>query len=107
MQTSTEGFGGLGGILHHSMAARGWIVFSPNYRGSNNLGRAYQRAIINDAGEGPGRDVMAGIAAVKARGVTDEHRIAVSGWSYGGVHDYVAHRPLSRLGSRRGGGGGD
>jgi len=66
------------------MAARDWVVFSPNYRGSNNMGRKFQRAVINDAGDGPARDVMAGIAAVKARGFIDENRIAVSGWSYGG-----------------------
>ncbi len=66
------------------MAAKGWLVFQPNYRGSDNLGSAYQGAIRNDAGEGPGRDVMAGIEALKARGIVDETRMAVSGWSYGG-----------------------
>lgn len=66
------------------MAARGWVVFQPNYRGSDQLGSAYQRAINNDAGAGPGRDVMAGVAAVKTRGFVDESRVAVSGWSYGG-----------------------
>jgi len=59
-------------------------VFSPNYRGSDNLGNAYQRAIFNDAGDGPGRDVMAGIAALVRLGVVDTTRIGVSGWSYGG-----------------------
>lgn len=66
------------------MAAKGWLVFQPNYRGSDNLGGAYQRAIVNDAGEGPGRDVMAGIEAVKQKGIVDDTRMAVSGWSYGG-----------------------
>jgi dipeptidyl aminopeptidase/acylaminoacyl peptidase len=66
------------------LAARGYLVFEPNYRGSDNLGNAYQRAIVNDAGEGPGRDVMAGLAAVKRRVLVDAERIAVSGWSYGG-----------------------
>ena len=66
------------------MAARGWVVFQPNYRGSDNLGAAYSRAIRNDAGEGPGRDVWAGLEAVKKRGFVDESRIGVSGWSYGG-----------------------
>ncbi len=32
----------------------------------------------------PGRDVMAGVAALKARGIIDETKMAVSGWSYGG-----------------------
>jgi dipeptidyl aminopeptidase/acylaminoacyl peptidase len=65
-------------------ASQGWIVFQPNYRGSDNVGNAYQSAIFNDAGDGPGRDVMAGVAAVRKRGVVDEARVAVSGWSYGG-----------------------
>ena len=66
------------------LAAKGWLVFQPNYRGSDNLGNTYQRAITNDAGAGPGRDVMAGMAVIKARGIVDTTRMAVSGWSYGG-----------------------
>ncbi|MBK8726198.1 MAG: S9 family peptidase [Holophagaceae bacterium] len=66
------------------LAAKGFLVFNPNYRGSDNLGNAYAKAIINDAGEGPGRDVMAGVEALKARGIVDEARMVVSGWSYGG-----------------------
>ena len=66
------------------MAAQGWVVFQPNYRGSDNFGNDYARAIRSDAGDGPGRDVMAGLAAVKQRGFVDESRIGVSGWSYGG-----------------------
>ena len=70
--------------LPHLMAARGWVVFSPNYRGSDNRGNAFQRAIFNDAGAGPGRDVMAGLAEVRKKGFVDPSRIGVSGWSYGG-----------------------
>jgi dipeptidyl aminopeptidase/acylaminoacyl peptidase len=66
------------------MAAKGWLVFQPNYRGSDNLGRQFQGAIGGDAGAGPGRDVMAGIETIKKRGYVDETRLAVSGWSYGG-----------------------
>jgi dipeptidyl aminopeptidase/acylaminoacyl peptidase len=66
------------------LAARGYLVFSPNYRGSDNLGNAYQHAIFNDAGAGPDRDVMAGLETLKAKGIVDENRIAVTGWSYGG-----------------------
>ena len=77
---STTAFSPLGQLL----AAHGHLVFQPNYRGSDNLGNAYQRAIFNDAGDGPGRDVMAGLDAVKKRGIVDEGHVAVSGWSYGG-----------------------
>ncbi|MGH8199322.1 MAG: S9 family peptidase [Steroidobacteraceae bacterium] len=77
---STEDFNALPQLL----AAQGYVVFSPNYRGSDNLGNAYQRAIYNDAGDGPGRDVMAGLQALEHRGFIDASRVAVSGWSYGG-----------------------
>ena len=71
-------------LLPQVMATHGYVVFEPNYRGSDNLGNAYQRAIWNDAGDGPGRDVIAGIDAVKKLGIVDESKIAVTGWSYGG-----------------------
>jgi dipeptidyl aminopeptidase/acylaminoacyl peptidase len=66
------------------MATHGYVVFSPNYRGSDNLGNAYQHAIWNDAGDGPGRDVVAGIDALKKLGFIDANKIGVTGWSYGG-----------------------
>ena len=65
-------------------AAQGWMVFEPNYRGSDNLGNAYNAAILNDAGKGPGEDVMAGLAQLEKAGAVDHDHIAVSGWSYGG-----------------------
>jgi dipeptidyl aminopeptidase/acylaminoacyl peptidase len=71
-------------FLPQFMAAQDCVVFEPNYRGSENLGNAYTRAIWNDAGDGPGRDVMAGIDALKKLGFVDESKIGVSGWSYGG-----------------------
>jgi dipeptidyl aminopeptidase/acylaminoacyl peptidase len=65
-------------------AAQGWMVFEPNYRGSDNFGNLYQAAIWNDAGQGPGEDVMAGLAVLEKGGAVDVDHIAVSGWSYGG-----------------------
>ncbi|MBV9270517.1 MAG: S9 family peptidase [Candidatus Eremiobacteraeota bacterium] len=65
-------------------ASHGYLVFEPNYRGSTNLGDAYERAITFDAGDGPGQDVMSGLAAVERLGIVDTARIGVSGWSYGG-----------------------
>jgi len=66
------------------LAARGFVVFQPNYRGSDNLGNAFQRAIAASPGDGIGKDVMAGIEALKKRGGIDPARIGVSGWSFGG-----------------------
>ena len=70
--------------LAQLLAAQGWVIFEPNYRGSDNLGNAFQAAIWNDAGAGPGRDVMAGVKELEKRGFIDPARMAVSGWSYGG-----------------------
>ena len=70
--------------LTQLLSAAGFLVFEPNYRGSTNLGDAYQHAIFRDTGEGPGQDVMAGLAAVEKLGIVDTNRIGVSGWSYGG-----------------------
>lgn len=80
MAASTEAFSLWGQLI----AARGYVVFQPNYRGSDNMGYEFQKAVFNDAGAGPGRDVMAGLEEVKKRGFIDDSRIAVSGWSYGG-----------------------
>jgi dipeptidyl aminopeptidase/acylaminoacyl peptidase len=80
MSASVERFNPLPQLL----ASHGFVVFEPNYRGSDHLGNAYQKAIIKDWGAGPGKDVMVGVEAVKQRGFVDEARIAVTGWSYGG-----------------------
>lgn len=77
---SKQSFSRLGQL----MAARGWVVFQPNYRGSDNLGNEYQIAVVGDAGAGPGRDVMAGVDMLTAQPFIDSSRMAVTGWSYGG-----------------------
>jgi len=70
--------------LPQVLANEGYFVFEPNYRGSDNFGSEYKTAIVEDAGAGPGRDVMAGLEKLKATGMIDIDRIGVSGWSYGG-----------------------
>jgi dipeptidyl aminopeptidase/acylaminoacyl peptidase len=70
--------------LSKLMASEGWIVFQPNYRGSDNLGNAFQASIVGDAGAGPGRDVMAGVTMLRQQPYVDKTRTAVTGWSYGG-----------------------
>jgi dipeptidyl aminopeptidase/acylaminoacyl peptidase len=77
---SNEGFS----ARVHLLASRGWIVFQPNYRGSDNRGNAFQRAIAANPGPGIDMDVMSGIRALVRRGGVDTTRIGVSGWSFGG-----------------------
>jgi dipeptidyl aminopeptidase/acylaminoacyl peptidase len=80
MMYSNVGFQRLAQLL----STAGFLVFQPNYRGSTNLGDAYEHSMYRDTGDGPGNDVMAGLAAVEKLGIVDEDRIGVSGWSYGG-----------------------
>ncbi len=65
-------------------ANKGYFVFEPNYRGRDNLGSKYKLAIAQDAGAGPGRDVMAGVTKLIGTGMIDSAKMAVTGWSYGG-----------------------
>lgn len=98
MSASTVALGEFEGAFAQLLAAQGWLVFRPNYRGSASNGARFQTAIINDMGDGPGRDVMAGVAALEARGIVDTQRMAVSGWSYGGYMTVwlAAHYPVWR-----------
>lgn len=67
------------------IAARGYIVFAPNYRGSDDDGNAFLLAVVGDTVDGPSADIMSGLAAVKALPQADATRVAVCGWSYGGL----------------------
>jgi dipeptidyl aminopeptidase/acylaminoacyl peptidase len=71
-------------LMPQILAAHGWMVFEPNYRGSDNSGNAFYASIFKDAGQGPGEDVMSGVAYLRGRGLIDPARMAVTGWSYGG-----------------------
>lgn len=66
-------------------AAQGWIVFQPNYRGSSGQGNRYQKAILGDLVKGSGDDVLAGVDKVVATRPIDRKRVALTGWSWGGV----------------------
>jgi dipeptidyl aminopeptidase/acylaminoacyl peptidase len=72
------------GPLRNLFAARGFLVFEPNYRGSDNLGTAHEHAIYRDPGAGPDSDVISGIRMLEAKGIVDSSRIAAVGHSYGG-----------------------
>lgn len=78
---SLTGFSGFAQVL----AAHGWIVFQPNYRGSDNLGMEFARTTVPHIASVPGNDIEAGLAAVLKMGFVDSTRIGVSGWSEGGL----------------------
>jgi dipeptidyl aminopeptidase/acylaminoacyl peptidase len=66
------------------LAANGMSVFYCNPRGSEGYGRAFSEANLRDWGEGPTRDVLAGVDALVDDGLADPDRLGVTGGSYGG-----------------------
>ncbi|MGA8535455.1 MAG: prolyl oligopeptidase family serine peptidase, partial [Candidatus Tumulicola sp.] len=85
VSTSTWDLAGIEGPMRQVLAKRGYFVFRPNYRGSDNLGDAFLQAIVGDVTSGPGRDNLAAVDALRQTGMFDESRIFVSGWSGGGL----------------------
>ena len=66
------------------LAAQGYAVFMPNYRGSGGRGVAFSKADHRDLGGREFDDVLDGITALHQRGVADSLRVGISGTSYGG-----------------------
>jgi len=66
------------------LAAAGFVVLQPNYRGSQGRGVAYSKADHDDLGGKEFEDVLAGIDQLAARGLVDPRRVGTGGWSYGG-----------------------
>jgi dipeptidyl aminopeptidase/acylaminoacyl peptidase len=71
--------------LAQAIAAHGYIVLQPNYRGSDDAGNDFMYAIYRNSVEGPSEDILAALAAAKALPEADPARVAVTGWSYGGL----------------------
>jgi len=66
------------------MAANGYMVLQPNFRGSIGRGEKFTRANQNDWGNGDYKDDMSGVQSVVDRGWADPDRLGAFGWSYGG-----------------------
>ena len=66
------------------LAARGYAVLRPNYRGSAGYGNAFRRDVVNNYFNNMHLDVMAGVDAVIKSGIADPEKLAVMGWSAGG-----------------------
>jgi len=68
----------------HVYAARGYLSFFPNFRGSSNYGAAFASANVGDLGGGDYQDVLSGVDYIIQRGLADPERLAIKGYSYGG-----------------------
>ena len=66
------------------LAANGFAVLQPNFRGSTGKGLAFAQANKNAWGKGDFEDCMTGVDAMIAAGIADPDRLGAFGWSYGG-----------------------
>jgi dipeptidyl aminopeptidase/acylaminoacyl peptidase len=65
-------------------SAMDYFVLMPNPRGSYGQGERFTQANRKDFGYGDLRDILAGVDAVEKKYPVDDHRVGVTGWSYGG-----------------------
>ena len=66
------------------LAAAGFAVFLPNYRGSTGRGQAFTRLNVGDPAGAEFEDIVLGVDHCVALGVAVPGRIGVTGASYGG-----------------------
>lgn len=71
--------------LTQLFAANGYAVLLPNPRGSTGYGQDYCKAIFADWGNKDFQDDMAMVDYAIAQGIADPDKLAVGGWSYGGM----------------------
>jgi dipeptidyl aminopeptidase/acylaminoacyl peptidase len=77
-------------FLRQWLATKGYAELQVNYRGSSGRGQDYSKAIFGDWGDKEVLDLQAAVDKAIAMGVADSNRMAVTGWSYGGIlTDYM------------------
>jgi len=72
------------------LAAQGYLVVNPNYRGSNGRGRDFARAIYAKWGTLEIQDIHTVMDALVEQGLADPDRLGIGGWSYGGINTNFA-----------------
>lgn len=72
------------------LSNQGYVVFQPNYRGSQGLGKDYWMAGDNKWGYEMQDDVEDGVQALVDQGIADPEKLAIFGWSYGGYSAFAA-----------------
>lgn len=69
----------------HIFGGLGYAVLGPNYRGSTGYGDRLLRGLMGEVGDGEHLDIMSGVDFVIKNAGIDPERMAVRGWSWGGV----------------------
>lgn len=80
----TKSFNASWGGFPQIYAGSGYAVFMPNFRGSSNYGAKFAQSNAKLVGKVDYEDILSGIDELVKRGLADESKLAVAGWSYGG-----------------------
>jgi dipeptidyl aminopeptidase/acylaminoacyl peptidase len=67
------------------LAQNGYVVLTPNYRGSTGYGEKFRNLNVEDSGGGEVEDVAAGAQYLVSQGLADKDRIGIGGGSHGGT----------------------
>jgi dipeptidyl aminopeptidase/acylaminoacyl peptidase len=67
------------------LAQHGYVVLTPNYRGSTGYGEKFRNLNVEDSGGGEVDDVAAGAEYLVAQGLADKDHIGIGGGSHGGT----------------------
>jgi dipeptidyl aminopeptidase/acylaminoacyl peptidase len=74
---------------YHIYAGLGYASLSPNVRGSSGYTDRLREGNTVDKGDGIGfgdyEDLIAGVDSLVEQGIADPDRLALRGWSYGGI----------------------
>ncbi len=70
---------------YHVWAGLGYVQLAPNVRGSSGYSDELLRGNMKDIGGGDYEDLMSGVDKLIEEGIVDEDKMAVRGWSYGGI----------------------
>ncbi|KAF8578829.1 alpha/beta-hydrolase [Ramaria rubella] len=66
------------------LAEQGYLVLSPNYRGSSGRGHKFARAVCEVMGTVDWSDANSMVDEAVRRGIADKSKLAIGGWSVGG-----------------------
>jgi dipeptidyl aminopeptidase/acylaminoacyl peptidase len=66
------------------LAAHGYMLFAPNYRGGRGYGDEFLRDMVGGMFTHAHTDILDGVDHLVAQGLVDPERLALGGWSAGG-----------------------
>ena len=72
-------------LSRQMLASGGYAVVGVNYRGSSGRGLNFTKAIYSDWGNKEVMDILGAANYLVDKGVADQQKMGIGGWSYGGI----------------------